>query len=121
MLHYSLQYTAKNAKHTGLFPLYYLKNNRHWNLQIKPDFSTKILLFHIDDDQHNFKSLSSLQEGINKFLQTQLKVTTEKINEVYDLDKKIWRELDDQEQTCEKLVKQIQKLRKEGVSLASLM
>jgi len=38
---------------------------------------------------------------------------------VYDLDKKIWRELDDQEQTCEKLVKQIRKLRKEGVNLKS--
>jgi len=76
---------------------------------------TVILLFYVDEDQHNFKSLSSLQEEINTYLQTQLKITTEKINEVYDLDKKIWRELDYQEETCEKLVKQIRKLRKEGV------
>jgi len=74
---------------------------------------TVILLFYVDEDQ--LKSLSSLQEEINTYLQTQLKITTEKINEVYDLDKKIWRELDYQEETCEKLVKQIRKLRKEGV------
>jgi len=78
---------------------------------------TAILLFFVEEDQHNFKSLSSLKEEIRTYLQTQLQATTEKINEVYDLDKKIWRELDDQEQTCEKLVKQIRKLRKEGVSL----
>jgi len=77
----------------------------------------KSLIFHVDENQHNFKSLPSLQEEINTYLQTQLKITTKKINEVYDLDKKIWRELDDQEQTCEKLVKQIRKLRKEAVSL----
>jgi len=74
-------------------------------------------LFCVEEDQHNFKSLSSLQGEINTYLQTQLNITTEKINEVYGQDKKIWRELDDQEQTCEKLVKQIRKLRKEGVSL----
>jgi len=78
---------------------------------------TAILLFCVEEDQHNFKSLSSLQEEINTYLQTQLQTATEKINEVYDLDKKIWRELDDQEQTCGELVKQIRKLRKEGVSL----
>jgi len=78
---------------------------------------TAILLFLIDEDQHNFKSLSSLKEEINKYLQTQLQTATEKVNKVYDQDKKIWRELGDQEQTCEKHVKQIRELCKEGVSL----
>jgi len=78
---------------------------------------TVILLLCVEEDQHNFKSLSSLQEEINTYLQTQLQTTTEKIDKLYNLDKKIWRELDDQEQTCEKLVKQIRKLRKEGVIL----
>jgi len=54
---------------------------------------------------------------MNTYLQTQLKITTEKINKVYHLGKQIWRELDDHEQTCGDLVKQIRKLRKEGVSL----
>jgi len=80
---------------------------------------TAILLFCVEEDQHNFKSLSSLQDEINTYLQTQLQITTEKINEVYALDKKIWRELNDQEQTCGDLVKQIRKLRKEVVSLKS--
>jgi len=78
---------------------------------------TAIILFCVEEDQHNFKSLSSLQKEINSYLQTQLNTTTEKINKVYDLDKNIWKELDDQEQTCGELVKQIRKLRKEGVSL----
>jgi len=80
---------------------------------------TAILLFCVEENQHNFKSFSSLQDEINTYLQTQLHITTEKINKVYDLDKKIWRELDGQEQTCRDLVKQIRKLRKEGVSLKS--
>jgi len=80
-----------------------------------------ILFLCIDEDQHNFKSFSSLQEEINAYLQTQLQTTTENINKVYDLDKKIWRELDDQEQTCGDLVKQIRKLLKEGVSVKSCL
>lgn len=77
----------------------------------------KAVHFTLDQAQHHFISLSSFKEEINSYLQTQLKITTEKINELYKVDKNIWRELDDQEQTCEKLVKQIRKLRKERVSL----
>jgi len=72
-----------------------------------------------DQTQHHFRSLSSLKDEINSYLQIPLKATTEKIDKLYKVDKDIWRELDDQEQTCEKLVKQIRKLRKERVSLKS--
>ncbi|KAF6021662.1 hypothetical protein EB796_020022 [Bugula neritina] len=71
--------------------------------------------FIVDQTQHHFRSLSSFKKEINSYLQTQLKTTTEKIDELYKVDKNIWRELDDQEQTCEKLVKQIRKLRKERI------
>jgi len=112
-----MQDVAKKCKAKKFTCVVYWKDRLYWTCEKTFHFATKMLIFCVDEDQHNFKSLSSLQDEINTYLQIQLKTTTEKINEVYDLDKNIWKELDDQEQTCEKLVKEIRKLRKGGVSL----
>jgi len=70
----------------------------------------------IDQEKHDFKSLASLKEEVNTYISSQLKVIVEKITKISSLDKKVWNDLDDQEQKCSDIIRGIETVRDEMVS-----
>jgi len=70
----------------------------------------------IDQEKHDFKSLTSLKEEVNTYFSTQLNVIAEKITKICTLDKKVWNDLDDQEQKCSDVIRKIETVRDEMVS-----
>jgi len=72
-------------------------------------------MYIVDGGQHNFKSLTSLRVEVNNYLRSKLKTVSQKIDEVYSLDKKAWRELDVQEEKCGDTIIEIEKVRDEMV------
>jgi len=69
-----------------------------------------------DGGQHDFKSLTSLKVEVNKYLRVKLETVSQKIDEMYSLDKKVWKELDVQEEKCGDIVAEIERVRDEMVS-----
>jgi len=49
---------------------------------------------------------------------SQLNVIVEKITKIFTLDKKVWNNLDDQEQKCSDVLREIETIRDEMVSLS---
>jgi len=52
---------------------------------------------------------------VNTYFSTQLKVIAEKITKICTLDKKVWNDLDNQEQKCSDVVREVEKVRDEMV------
>jgi len=69
-----------------------------------------------DGGQHDFISLKLLKVEVNNYLRGKLETVSQKIDEVYSLDKKAWKELDVQEEKCADVVAEIEKVRDEMVS-----
>jgi len=53
---------------------------------------------------------------VNTYFSSQLKVIAEKITKICTLDKKVWNDLDDQEQKCSDVIREIETVRDEMVS-----
>jgi len=77
-------------------------------------FALKFLF--VDQEKHDFKSLASLKGELNTYFSSQLKVIAEEITKISSLDKKVWNDLDDQEEKCSDVVREIEKVRDEMVS-----
>jgi len=73
-----------------------------------------------DRGQHDFKSLTSLKVEVNEYLRGKLERVSQKIDEVYSLDKKAWRELDFQEEKCGAMAAEIERVRDEMVGTVIL-
>jgi len=69
----------------------------------------------IDRGQHDFKSLTSLKVEVNNYLKDQLETISQKIDEVYSLDKRAWTELDVQEEKCGDIIAEIERVKNEMV------
>jgi len=75
----------------------------------------------LDQEKHDFKSLTSLKDEVNTYFSSQLKIIAEKITKICTLDKKVWNDLDDQEQKCSDVMKEIEKARDEMVSCSYIV
>jgi len=53
---------------------------------------------------------------VKTYFSSQLQVIAEKITKISSLDKKVWNDLDDQEQKCSDVIKEIETVRDEMVS-----
>jgi len=73
------------------------------------------LLYISGRGKHDFKSLTSLKVEVNEYLRDKLERVSQKIDEVYSLDKKVWRELDVQEEKCGAMAAKIERVRDEMV------
>jgi len=78
------------------------------------------LLYISDGGQHDFKSLTSLKVEVNEYLRGKLERVSQKIDEVYSLDKKAWKELDVQEEKCGAMAVEIESFRDEMVGTVIL-
>jgi len=56
---------------------------------------------------------------VNTYFSSQLKIIAEKINNICAFDKKAWNDLDTQEQKCLDVVREVEKVRDEMVSIIS--
>jgi len=70
----------------------------------------------IDQEKHDFKSLTLLKGEVNTYFSSQVKVIAEKITKISSLDKKVWNDLDNQEQKCSDVIREIETVRDEMVS-----
>jgi len=95
---------------------YAYANLRFHAVTIKYSILQIIFSIRIDQEKHDFKSLTSLKEEVNTYFSTQLKVIAERITKICTLDKKVWNDLDDQEQKCSDVIREIEKVRDELVS-----
>jgi len=66
--------------------------------------------------KHDFKSLTSLKVEVNEYLRGKLEGVSQKVDKVYSLDKKAWRELDVQKEKCGDTITEIERVRDEMVS-----
>jgi len=53
---------------------------------------------------------------VNTYLSSQMQVIAEEITKICTLDKKVWNDLDDQEQKCSDVIREIETVRDEMVS-----
>jgi len=74
----------------------------------------------IDQEKHDFKSLTSLKEEVNTYFSSQLQKIAERITKICTLDKRVWNDLDDQEQKCLHVIREIETIRDEMVSFSQL-
>jgi len=77
----------------------------------------KIFMYISDGGKHDFKSLTSLKVEVNDYLRGKLEGVSQKIDKVYSLDKKAWRELDIQEEKCGDTIIEIERVRDEMVRI----
>jgi len=88
----------------------------NFSIQFLTDYYTRHQIIFIDKKKHDFKSLTSLKEEVNTYFSRQLKVIAEHITKISSLDKKVWNDLDDQEQKCSDVIREIEKVRDGMVS-----
>jgi len=100
----------------GLYVYYVYANLRFYEVAVTIKYCISQLIFSIDQEKHDFKSLKSLKEEVNTYFSTQLKVISEQITKISSLDKKVWNDLDDQEQKCSDVIREIETVRDEMVS-----
>jgi len=57
---------------------------------------------------------------VNEYLRSKLETVSQKIDEVYSLDKKVWKELDVQEEKCGAMAAEIERVRDKMVGTVIL-
>ena len=68
------------------------------------------------DQHHKYNTLNKFQEEITAYFNKLLKSASDKITEIYKLDKQIWRTLDDEEVECKEKIQIIETARDEQVN-----